>query len=157
MTFAVGVLSIPSSLYVLGLGAGIVNVGVLFKVSEAELPDTLFFQLIGWGAINTYCALLMGQFKNEHPSVHSISDAPKVIAKQLGFSDRTSVIVREIFEAIYIFTCILAAGVSMLGLGIALNAVSRHSACTVIWNVVAFLLITGVGSIRKIGKSSCVL
>ncbi|CAD6586449.1 MAG: hypothetical protein CYPHOPRED_003541 [Cyphobasidiales sp. Tagirdzhanova-0007] len=131
MTFAVGVLSIPSSLYTLGLGAGIVNI-------------------VGWGAINTYCALLMGQFKVAHPAVHSISDGPLFIARQLGFSARASTAVREIFEAFYIFTCILAAGVSMLGLGIAFNAVSRHSQCTVVFNVAAFLIITAVGSVRKI-------
>ena len=38
----------------------------------------------------------------------------------------------------------------MLGLGIAFNAVSRHSQCTVVFNVAAFLIITAVGSVRKI-------
>lgn len=73
------------------------------------------------------------------------------MALQTGRSERTAVIIREIFEGIYIFTCILAAGVSMLGLGIAFNAVSKHATCTVVFNVVSFVLITGVGSIRKIG------
>jgi hypothetical protein len=56
MTFAAGVLSIPSALYTLGAVAGAIF--ILF-----------------WGLLNTYMAYLQGMFKMAHPSVHTVSDA----------------------------------------------------------------------------------
>lgn len=56
MTFAAGVLSIPSALYTLGAVTGAIFITF-------------------WGGLNTYMAYLQGKFKLEHPSVHTVADA----------------------------------------------------------------------------------
>jgi hypothetical protein len=44
----------------------------------------------------------------------------------------------------------ICAGVSTLGLSIALNAVSKHATCSVVFGFVAYFIISSVASIRKI-------
>jgi hypothetical protein len=46
----------------------------------------------------------------------------------------------------------ICAGVSTLGLSIALNAVSHHATCSVVFGFVAYFIISSVASIRKIHK-----
>lgn len=40
----------------------------------------------------------------------------------------------------------------MLGLTIALNAVSLHATCTVVFSIVSYLVITSVASVRKVSQ-----
>ena len=53
--FATGVLTIPSAMFVLGALPGAINV-------------------IGWQALNTYCAIVQGNFRKSHAGCHSIAD-----------------------------------------------------------------------------------
>ncbi|KAK6087644.1 transmembrane amino acid transporter [Seiridium cupressi] len=53
--FATGVLTIPSAMYVLGALPGAINV-------------------LGWQFLNTYCAIIQGNFRNAHAGCHSIAD-----------------------------------------------------------------------------------
>lgn len=46
----------------------------------------------------------------------------------------------------------ICAGVSILGLSIALNAVSRHATCSIAFGFVAYFIVSSVASIRKIHK-----
>jgi hypothetical protein len=50
--FALGVLSIPTSLYALGAVGGALS-------------------LVGWQALNTYLGVVQGNFRNRHPECHS--------------------------------------------------------------------------------------
>lgn len=43
---------------------------------------------------------------------------------------------------------ILVAGSGILGVSIALNALSTHAACTVWWSFLATILVIAIGSIR---------
>ncbi|KAH8663557.1 transmembrane amino acid transporter protein-domain-containing protein [Tricladium varicosporioides] len=132
MTFAAGVLSIPSALYTLGA-----VLGALF--------------ILFWGVLNTYMAFLQGQFKIIHPSVHTVADAAHIITLQFSNGNKKcGGFAREVTEFIYIITCIICAGVSTLGLSIAFNAVSKHATCSVIFGFVAYFIISSVASIRKI-------
>lgn len=131
MTFGIGVLSIPSSFLELGLALGICFV-------------------IGWGVMNTYMAHLMGRFKLKWPAFHALPDAVKIMAIEWGYSEFVANFCMIVIEFLYLLTWILAAGASMLGLTIALNAVSTHATCTVVFSVVSFIAITSVASIRKI-------
>ncbi|KAE9981418.1 hypothetical protein EG327_006226 [Venturia inaequalis] len=131
-TFATGVLSIPSALYTLGAVAG-----------------ALFIAF--WGAMNTYMAYLQGEFKMKHPSVHTVADGAYLVTKQFsGGNERWSFIAREVAEFLYIITWIICAGLSILGFSIALNAVSRHATCSVVFGFVAFVVVSTIGSVRKI-------
>lgn len=53
--FATGVLSIPTAMVSLGAIGGALNV-------------------VGWGALNTYSAVIQGNFRNRHKGCHSIAD-----------------------------------------------------------------------------------
>ncbi|TKA36672.1 hypothetical protein B0A54_11915 [Friedmanniomyces endolithicus] len=72
--FATGVLSIPVAMSSLGAVGGALSV-------------------IAWGALNTYTAVIQGDFRNNHPGVHSIAD----MAREVG-----GVVVKEITGALFI-------------------------------------------------------
>lgn len=134
MTFAAGVLSLPSALYELGAIAGAIF--ILF-----------------WGLLNTYMAALQGQFKLVHPSVHTVADSAEIAAMQLsGGSRKWAVVARDVTEAVYILAWILCAGLSTLGLSIAFNAVSQHGTCSVVFGFCSYIIVATVGSVRKIEK-----
>jgi hypothetical protein len=134
MTFAAGVLSLPTALYELGAIAGAIF--ILF-----------------WGFLNTYMATLQGQFKLMHRSVHTVADSAEIAVMQLTSGNKTwSLIAREVTEVIYIIAWILCAGLSTLGLSIALNAVTMHGTCSVVFGFCSYFIIATVASIRKIEK-----
>lgn len=131
-TFATGVLSIPSAMYYLGAVAG-----------------CLFILL--WSAVNTYMAHIQGQYKLAHPRMHTVIDAAEIATLDLtGGRKGWARVAKGIAEALYIVSWLLCIGLSVLAIGTALNAVSGHAACTVAFNVVAFVVCTATGSIRKI-------
>lgn len=134
MTFAAGVLSLPTALYELGAIAG--GVFILF-----------------WSVINTYMAALQGQFKLKHRSVHTVADSAEIATLQLTNGNKTfALIAREVTEVIYIIAWILCAGLSTLGLSIALNAVTKHGTCSVVFGFCSYFIIATVASVRKIEK-----
>lgn len=132
MTFAAGVLSLPTALYELGAVAGAIF--IMF-----------------WGLLNTYMAALQGQFKLAHPSVHTVADSAEIAAMQLsGGSRKWAIVARDVTEVIYIIAWILCAGLSTLGLSISFNAISKHGTCSVVFGFCSFFIVATVGSIRKI-------
>ncbi|KAF2763847.1 hypothetical protein EJ03DRAFT_379103 [Teratosphaeria nubilosa] len=130
MTFATGVLSIPAALYTLGAVAGAIFI-------------------IFWGLLNTYMAYIQGQFKLAHPSVHTVADAAHIAIIDLGCRERTAYLVREVTELLYTVSWIMCTGLGILGLSIALNAVSKHSACSIVFGLAAYLIVATIASIRK--------
>jgi hypothetical protein len=72
LIFATGVLTIPSAMYTLGALPGAINV-------------------LGWQFLNTWCALILGQFRQNHAGCHSIADmgalvGGKVVKEITGMS-----------------------------------------------------------------------
>jgi len=61
-----------------------------------------------------------------------------------------SKIAKYVTEVLYIVSWLLCVGLSVLAIGTALNAITKHGTCTVVFNVVAFIMATAAGSIRKI-------
>lgn len=57
--FAVGVLTIPTAMYDLGAVGGTLSV-------------------IGWGLLNTWAAVIQGDFRNNHRGCHGIADMAEV-------------------------------------------------------------------------------
>lgn len=119
--FATGVLSIPSAMYSLGAVGGALSV-------------------IGWGLLNTYTAVIQGNFRNAHAGCHSIADMSNVIG---------GVVLREIVGILFLAAYVLCAGSGILGVSIGLNALSTHATCTVWWSLIATLVVAGTASIRK--------
>jgi hypothetical protein len=49
--------------------------------------------VVGWGALNTYTAVVQGNFRNSHPGCHSIADMSEVLG---------GVVLKEITGALFL-------------------------------------------------------
>lgn len=119
--FATGVLSIPSSMASIGAVGGALSV-------------------IGWGALNTYTAMIQGDFRNTHAGCHSIADMANVVG---------GVWLKEICGALFIIAYVLCTGSGIVGVSTGLNALSHHDACTVWWSFLAAVVVALTASVRK--------
>lgn len=138
MTFATGVLSLPASLNFLG-----------------AVPGAIF--ILFWGLVNCYMAVLQGEFKIQHPSLHTIVDGAEIVARQLSNgSQKWTYAVKEITEFVYLVSWILCTGTAVLGTATALNALSHHGTCTITFGFVAYVAIAALGSIRKMEKTAII-
>ncbi|KAK5712446.1 hypothetical protein LTR15_012026 [Elasticomyces elasticus] len=122
--FATGVLSIPVAMSSLGAVGGALSV-------------------IGWGGLNTYTALIQGDFRNNHGGCHSIAD----MANEVG-----GVVMQELTGFLFIVAYVLCTGSGILGVSIGLNALSHHAACTVWWAFLAYVVVAACASVRKFEK-----
>ncbi|TQB71878.1 hypothetical protein MPDQ_007252 [Monascus purpureus] len=120
--FATGVLSLPSALYSLGAVGGSISI-------------------VAWGAFNTYCFVIMGNFRSRHPHCHSVADMAEVVG---------GVIAKEITGLLFIIAYVLVTGSGIIGVSTALNALSHHAACTVWWSFIAAVVTIATASIRKL-------
>lgn len=124
--FAVGVLTIPTALYDLGAVGGTLSV-------------------FGWGLLNTWAAVIQGDFRNNHRGCHSIAD----MANEVG-----GPICREITGALFIVAYVLLTGSGILGVSIAFNVFSGHAVCTNWFSFVAMILVVAAASFRKMSQVS---
>ncbi|KAF2110970.1 transmembrane amino acid transporter [Lophiotrema nucula] len=122
--FATGVLSIPTAMFSLGAVGGA-------------------FSVIGWGLLNTYFAIVQGNFRNRHAQCHSIADMALVVGGP---------ILKEICGALFIIAYVLCTGSGIIGVATALNALSEHAACTVWWAFLSTAVIIACASVRKFEK-----
>ncbi|EOA91938.1 uncharacterized protein SETTUDRAFT_30431 [Exserohilum turcica Et28A] len=124
LTFATGVLTIPSAMYVLGSFPGAINV-------------------LGWQGINTWGALVLGQFRMRHPGCHSIADMGMLVGGP---------IIRELCGILFLVAFLIAAASGMVGVSTALNALSEHALCTNYFSIIAALMVALCASVRKFEK-----
>lgn len=96
--------------------------------------------VLGWSALNTYTAMIQGDFRNSHPGCHSIADMANVVG---------GVWVKEICGALFIIAYVLCTGSGILGVSIGLNSLSHHAACTVWWSFIATVVVALTASVRK--------
>ncbi|KAF2677247.1 putative amino acid transporter [Lentithecium fluviatile CBS 122367] len=111
-TISLGVLALPQALAALGFVPGILLILVL-------------------GIIATYTGYLIGQFKIAYPLMQSFADCGELIAGPIG---------REVivFAQVLILVFIMAAHV--LSFAIALNAMTGHATCTVVFSAVGLIM-----------------
>ncbi|KAG9187418.1 hypothetical protein G6011_05289 [Alternaria panax] len=126
LIFATGVLTIPSAMYTLGAFPGAINV-------------------LGWQGLNTWCALVQGQFRNNHPGCHSIADMGQLVGGR---------VVKEISGILFLVAFIIVGASGMVGVSTALNALSEHSLCTNYFSIIAAIMIGLCASVRKFEKLS---
>jgi hypothetical protein len=120
--FAVGVLSLPATMYSLGAVGG--SLSIVF-----------------WGLFNTYAFVILGEFRERRPGCHSIADMADVVG---------GVVAKEITGVLFIFAYVLCAGAGIIGVSTGLNALSHHSACTVWWSFLGMVVIALTASVRKL-------
>ncbi|KAK7751468.1 hypothetical protein SLS62_006553 [Diatrype stigma] len=122
--FATGVLTIPSAMYVLGAFPGAVNV-------------------LGWQFLNTYCAIVQGNFRNSHPGCHSIADMAHVVGGSW---------LREVVGVFFLVTYAIVGASGIFGASTALNALSNHAVCTNYFMLIATIAVFILASARKFEK-----
>ncbi|WWC70826.1 uncharacterized protein I206_104778 [Kwoniella pini CBS 10737] len=123
----VGVLSVPSTLAVLGIVPGIICLWVI-------------------SAIICWSDYVVGQFKRNHPSIYGIDD--------VGYLLFRGKIGRDVIAVMYwlFMTCVAASG--LLGISIGLNAISSHGTCTAVFVAVATVVAFFMSCIQTLGKIS---
>lgn len=111
-TISLGVLALPQALASLGLVPGVLLIVVL-------------------GLIATYTGYLISQFKLAYPAMQSFADCGELIAGRIG---------REVmaFAQVLILLFIMAAHV--LSFAIALNVLTEHSQCTVVFSTIGLIV-----------------
>ncbi|KAF6809326.1 N amino acid transport system protein 9 [Colletotrichum sojae] len=122
--FATGVLTIPSAMYVLGALPGAINV-------------------LGWQFLNTYCAIIQGNFRNAHAGCHSIADMANVVG---------GVWLKEVVGVLFLVTYAIVGASGIFGTSVAFNALSNHAICTNYFMLVATACVFILASARKFEK-----
>ncbi|KAE8135091.1 transmembrane amino acid transporter protein-domain-containing protein [Aspergillus pseudotamarii] len=121
-----GALSLPSTFHILGFFPGIICFIVL-------------------ALITTVAGYMCGNARQYYPHMHSIGDAAELLFGKGA---------RELVGAIYYVYLALVAGAGMLATSVALNTLSDHGACSMIFVAVtsasALLLGTGFRSLEKV-------
>ncbi|KAH9819890.1 N amino acid transport system protein, partial [Teratosphaeria destructans] len=111
-TISLGILSLPSVLASIGIVPGVILIA-------------------GLGLIATYTGYIFYQFKLEYPFVHNMADVGEVLLGAWG---------REILGAAQTIFLVFTMGSHVLTFTIALNAISQHATCTIVWSVVGLVL-----------------
>ncbi|KAF9875240.1 neutral amino acid permease [Colletotrichum karsti] len=122
--FATGVLTIPSAMFVLGALPGAINV-------------------LGWQFLNTYCAIIQGNFRNAHAGCHSIADMANVVGGTW---------LKEVVGVLFLVTYAIVGASGIFGTSVAFNALSNHAICTNSYMLVATACVFILASARKFEK-----
>ncbi|KAK0390162.1 hypothetical protein NLU13_3735 [Sarocladium strictum] len=124
INFAMSILAIPEALSTLGSVGGSIA-------------------LVAFTTLNTYTGLILGDYHNRHPECHMLADMMGRLWGRVG---------REIVGVQIIIAQVLISAGGIVTTAVGLNALSNHGACTVVWALVAAILITGCSSIRTFSK-----
>ncbi|KAH7389323.1 transmembrane amino acid transporter protein-domain-containing protein [Phaeosphaeria sp. MPI-PUGE-AT-0046c] len=114
---SLGVLALPQALAILGLVPGLL---------------CIFFL----GIIATYTGWIIGEFRLAHPSVQSFADCGMLIAGPVGM---------WIMAVGQVLILIFIMGAHILSFSIAMNAITGHVMCTIVWNVIGLVLCFALG------------
>ena len=109
---SLGVLALPQALAILGLVPGLLCIMFL-------------------GLIATYTGWILGEFKLAHPSVHSYADCGQLMSGP---------VLREVFAVGQVLILIFIMGAHVLSFSIAMNAMTDHGTCTIVFSVVGLLI-----------------
>ncbi|KAH8648510.1 transmembrane amino acid transporter protein-domain-containing protein [Xylariales sp. PMI_506] len=124
INFAVSILSVPGSLGTLGAVGGALS-------------------LVGWEALNTYTALLIGDFRNNHPECHTLADMGGIVWGPIG---------KEVVGIMILIAQILYSAGGVVSIDTGLNALSDHSQCTVVFALIASIMVTVFSSVRTFSR-----
>ncbi|CAK4022335.1 amino acid transporter like [Lecanosticta acicola] len=116
-TISLGILSLPSVLASVGLVAGIILI-------------------TGLGICATYSGFVYGQFKLAYPHVANLADVGEVFFAPIGFGRAG----REVFGFLQTVFLIFILGSHLLTFTIAMNTITGHATCTIVWSVVGLVV-----------------
>lgn len=111
-TISMGILSLPAAVAGLGLAPALII-------------------LVGLGILATYTAYVIGQFKWRYPHVCNMSDAGEVL---MGWFGRELLFVGQMLYLVFIM------GSHILIFSQALNSISSHGTCTIVFGIVGLIV-----------------
>lgn len=111
-TVSLGILSLPSTFASVGMVAGVILT-------------------IGLGLIATYTGYVFWQFKMRYPGVHNIADVGGIFGGAIG---------RELGGACQTIYLVFIMGSHLLTWTVAMNRITSHATCTIVWSVVGLVL-----------------
>ncbi|KAI5481936.1 aldolase [Pseudohyphozyma bogoriensis] len=115
------------------IGLGVLSIPFVFQ-TIGMVPGILI--ILALGVITTYTDYIVGTFKIRHPEVHSVADVGYLL-----------------FGVYWLYmTCI--AGSGLLSIAIALNTVSEHGTCSVVFVVVGAIACFLLSLIQTLEKLS---
>ncbi|CAO1638365.1 unnamed protein product [Parajaminaea phylloscopi] len=118
LQIGLGILGLPKTLATLGFVPGMIVLVVL-------------------SAITFWTGIIIGDFRNKHPGIHSIGDAAFMLFGKAG---------REFSGVFYWLLYVFCAGSAALGSSQALNALSDHGLCTVVFTTICAIVCWIIGS-----------
>ncbi|KAF4338090.1 neutral amino acid permease [Fusarium beomiforme] len=122
--FAMSILSVPGAFATLGaVGGGL--------------------SLVGWHTLNTYTAVILGEFRNRHPECHTLADMCGRLWGRFG---------KELVGLQILVAQVLISAAGIVSISTAFNALSNHGACTVIFTLIGAISITMFSSVRTFSK-----
>ena len=105
------------------------------------LPGAI--NVLGWQFLNTYCAIIQGNFRNSHAGCHSIADMAEVVG---------GLWLKEIVGVFFLVTYAIVGASGIFGSSVALNVLSDHAICTNWFMAVATIAVFILASFRKFEK-----
>ncbi|KAJ9416101.1 hypothetical protein FOXG_09582 [Fusarium oxysporum f. sp. lycopersici 4287] len=122
--FAMSILSVPGAFATLGaVGGGL--------------------SLVGWHTLNTYTAVILGEFRNRHPECHTLADMCGRLWGRVG---------KELVGLQILVAQVLISAAGIVSISTAFNAISNHGACTVIFTLIGAISITLFSSVRTFSR-----
>ncbi|KAL6242937.1 hypothetical protein RBB50_010037 [Rhinocladiella similis] len=122
--FAMSILAVPGALATLGAVGGALSI-------------------VGWEVLNTYTAVILGDFRNRHPECHTLADMCGHIWGRIG---------KELVSLQILVAQVLITAAGIVSCSTAFNALSEHGACTVVFSFVSAVLITIFSSVRTFSR-----
>jgi hypothetical protein len=87
--------------------------------------------ILGLGALSTYTGYVLGEFKLRYPEVYSMADAGEMLAGPIG---------REILGTGQLLFLIFIMGGHILTFTKAMNALTDHGTCTIVFGIVGMVV-----------------
>ncbi|KAJ6190146.1 hypothetical protein N7519_000167 [Penicillium mononematosum] len=125
-TISLGILSLPAAIAGIGLVPGLIL-------------------LIGLGLLATYTGYVIGQFKWRYPHISSMADAGEQLMGRFG---------RELFGTGQLLFLIFLMASHILTFTVALNSITGHATCSIVFGVVGLILSLILSLPRTLEKMS---
>ncbi|PQE23104.1 amino acid transporter protein [Rutstroemia sp. NJR-2017a WRK4] len=109
---SLGILSLPAVLAKVGLIGGLITI-------------------IGLGIFSTYSGYVLWQFRMRYPQITDYGGIGEVLLGPIG---------RDVFGAAYIIYCVFCMASHLLTFTIAMNVLTNHATCTIVWGVVGLVI-----------------
>lgn len=111
---SLGILSLPAVLAKIGLVGGLIAI-------------------LGIGIASTYSGYVLWQFKMKYPHIADYAGVGEVLLGPWG---------REIFGAAYVIYCLFCMASHLLTFTIAMNVLTTHATCTIVWGIIGVVIFT---------------